>query len=70
MTFNNYPESAQVLLTQDIRAAASQHHTTPLHLWRTALKQVNPVVITVAPYCMGSALMDVYDLLDRDSMLR
>jgi hypothetical protein len=50
MTFNNYPESAQVLLTQDIRATASRHHTTPLHLWRTALKQVNPVVITVAPF--------------------
>jgi hypothetical protein len=64
MTFTNYPESAQVLLTQDIRATASQHQTTPLYLWRTALEQVNPEVITVAPYCMGSALVNVYDLLD------
>ncbi len=64
MTFITYPDSEQTQLTSDIRATASQHQTAPLYLWRTALEQVNPEVITVPPYCMGSALTSVYDLLD------
>lgn len=64
MTFRTYSDSEQTQLTQDIRATASQHQTTSLYLWRTALEQVNPEVITVTPYCMGSALLDVYALLD------
>jgi hypothetical protein len=64
MTFTTYPEAEQAQLTQAIRGAASQHQTTPLYLWRTALEQINPEVITVPPYCMGAALVDVYDLLD------
>lgn len=67
MTFTNYPDFEQAQLTQDIRATANQHQTTPLYLWRTALEQVNPEVITVTPYCMSSALADVYDLLDMAS---
>ena len=64
MTFNSYPDTNQAWLTEAIRSAADQHQTTPLYLWRTALEQVNPEVITVAPYCMGAVLVDVYDLLD------
>lgn len=64
MTFCNYPEVDQAHLTEAIRSTAEQHQTTPLYLWRTALEQVNPQVITVAPYCMASTLVDVYDLLD------
>ncbi len=64
MTFRTYPENHQAWLTEAIRASAAQHQATPLHLWRTALEQVNPEVVTVAPYCMTSALVDVYDLLD------
>ena len=64
MTFCNYPDVDQAHLAEAIRATAEQHQTTPLYLWRTALEQVNPQVITVTPYCMSSALMDVYNLLD------
>ena len=64
MTFTTYPDSEQTQLAADIRAVAAQHQTTPLYRWRTALEQVNPEVITVEPYCMGSALAAVYDLLD------
>ena len=64
MKFRTYPEANQSWLTEAIRSAAAQHQTTPLYLWRTALEQVNPEVITVVPYCMGSALVDVYNLLD------
>jgi hypothetical protein len=64
MTFRNYPDVDQAHLTEAIRATAEQHQATPFYLWRTALEQVNPEVITVAPYCMGSALAHVYDLLD------
>ena len=64
MTFTTYPDFEQTQLTAEIRAIASAHQTTPLYLWRTALEQVNPEVITVEPYCMGSALVAVYDLLD------
>ncbi|MGI4742444.1 MAG: hypothetical protein ACRYG7_45380 [Janthinobacterium lividum] len=64
MTFRSYPETNQAWLTEAIRASATQHQTTPLYLWRPALEQVNPEVITVAPYCMSSVLGAVYDLLD------
>ena len=64
MTFNNYPNSEQDRLTKAIRADASQHQATPLYLWRTALEQVNPQVVTVEPYCMTSAFVAIYDLLD------
>ena len=64
MTFTTYPDSEQTQLTSAIRATASQHQTAPLYLWRTALEQVNPEVVTVPPYCMGSALANVYDLLN------
>lgn len=63
MKFCTYPESNQAWLTEAIRSAAEQHQATPLDLWRTALEQVNPEVVTVAPYCMTSALGAVYDLL-------
>lgn len=68
MTFRTYPAPNQAWLTEAIRATAAQHQATPLSLWRTALEQVNPEVVTVAPYCMASALADVYDLLDVASM--
>jgi hypothetical protein len=64
MTFTTYPDFEQTQLTADIRAVSAQHQTTSLYLWRTALEQVNPEVITVEPYCMGSALVAVYNLLD------
>lgn len=64
MTFRTYPEPNQAWLAAAIRASAAQHQATPLHRWRTALEQVNPEVITVAPYCMASALGAVYTLLD------
>lgn len=64
MTFTTYSDSEQTQLTADIRAIALQHQTTPLYQWRTALEQVNPEVVTVEPYCMGSALVAIYDLLD------
>lgn len=64
MTFCNYPDVDQAHLAEAIRATAEQHQTTSLYLWRTALKQVNPQVITVTPYCMSSALVQVYDLLN------
>lgn len=64
MTFTTYPDFEQTQLTADIRAIAAQHQSTSLYLWRTALEQVNPEVVTVEPYCMGSALVAVYDLLD------
>jgi hypothetical protein len=69
MTFRTYPDVDQAHLAQLIRAAAVQHQTTPLYLWHTALGSVNPEVITVAPYCTGAALVDVYDLLDVAALL-
>lgn len=64
MTFCTYPASNQAWLAEAIRSAATQHQTTPLYLWRTTLEQVNPEVITVAPYCMASVLVEVYERLD------
>jgi hypothetical protein len=64
MTFRTYPESEQVLLTTEIRARAKQHRTTPLYLWRTALEQINPEVLPMAPYCLDGSLIEVYDLLN------
>lgn len=63
MAFRNYPDIGQAHLAEAICTTAEQHQSTPLHLWRTALEQVNPEVITVTLYCMSSALAAVYDLL-------
>jgi hypothetical protein len=64
MTFKNYSACEQTQLAADIRAIAAQHQTTPLYFWRMALEQLNPEVITVEPYCMSSALVAVYALLN------
>lgn len=64
MTFRTYSDADQARLAEDIRVIATQHQATPLYLWRTALEQVNPELLPVAPYCPAASLVDVYDLLD------